>query len=467
MKLYNTASRTVEEIEPLEPPTVTFYACGSTVYDYTHIGHIRTYLNEDILKRALTRFGYKVKHVMNITDVGHLTGDDDSGEDKLEKGAQKAGQTVFEVAKFYTDFFTRTIEALGISMPDILCKATEHIPSMIKLIEQLKGKGFTYQTNEAIYFDTSKFKGYGSLSGQNLDDKLQKAREEVYVDSEKKSPTDFALWFFRVGRFKDHTMHWESPWGDGFPGWHIECSAMSMQYLGETIDIHAGGIDHIPVHHENEIAQSEAATGKPFVKDWFHNNFLTVNGAKMSKSLSNFYTIEDVNKRGIDPLAIRLLFLQTHYRAEANFTWEALDGAATAYNKLRSAVATLKTQTDRSTISNEKLAQTDEYRTRFDEALASDLQTAQALAVVWEVVKSNIPSRDKLDLLYSFDEVLGLDLKSATIDAIPADIQELADRRQALRREKKFDEADTLRQQIEKMGYTVEDIDGKFTVKKS
>lgn len=466
MRLYNTANRKIEEIVPLDPPTITFYACGPTVYDHTHIGHIRTYLNEDILKRTLTRFGYKVKHVMNITDVGHLTGDDDSGEDKLEKGAQKAGQTVLEVAKFYTDFFSSTIEALGISNPDILCKATEHVPSMIKLIDQLEQKGFTYKTYEAIYFDTSKFKGYGSLSGQNLGDKLQKAREEVHIDSEKKNPADFALWFFRVDRFKDHTMHWESPWGDGFPGWHIECSAMSMQYLGETIDIHAGGIDHIPVHHENEIAQSEAATGKPFVRHWFHNNFLTVDGAKMSKSLNNFYTIEDVKKRGIDPLAIRLLFLQTHYRAEANFTFDALEGAAAAYNKLKSVVTALKTQTDRSVLSAEKLSQTDSYLRRFDAALANDLQTAQALVVVWEVVKSNIPSVDKLDLLYSFDEILGLDLKSATFDEIPTDIQELADKRQVLRGEKKFDEADQVRQEIEKLGYEVEDHGDNYSIMK-
>lgn len=466
MKLYNTASRKIEEIVPLNPPTVTFYACGPTVYDYTHIGHIRTYLNENILKRTLTRFGYKVKHVMNITDVGHLTGDDDSGEDKLEKGAQKAGQTVWEVAEFYTDFFTRTIEALGISKPDVLCKATEHISSMIKLIDQLEQKGFTYKTNEAIYFYTSKFKAYGSLSGQNLGDKLQKAREEVHIDSEKKNPADFALWFFRVGRFANHTMHWESPWGDGFPGWHIECSAMSMRYLGETIDIHAGGIDHIPVHHENEIAQSEAATGKPFVRHWFHNNFLTVDGAKMSKSLNNFYTIEDVKKRGIDPLAIRLLFLQTHYRAEANFTFDALEGAAAAYNKLKSVVTALKTQTDRSVLSAEKLSQTDSYLRRFDAALANDLQTAQALVVVWEVVKSNIPSVDKLDLLYSFDEILGLDLKSATIDQVPANIAKLADKRQSLREKKKFDEADAVRKEIESHGYEIEDIGETFIIKK-
>lgn len=466
MRLYNTASRKIEEIMPLDPPTITFYACGPTVYDYTHIGHIRTYLNEDILKRTLTRFGYKVKHVMNITDVGHLTGDDDSGEDKLEKGAQKAGQTVLEVAKFYTDFFTHTTKALGISNSDILCKATEHVPSMIKLIEQLKQKGFTYQTHEAIYFDTSKFKGYGSLSGQNLGDKLQKARKEVHIDSEKKNPTDFALWFFRVDRFKDHTMHWESPWGDGFPGWHIECSAMSMQYLGETLDIHAGGIDHIPVHHENEIAQSEAATGRPFVRHWFHNNFLTVDGAKMSKSLNNFYTIEDVKKRGIDPLAMRLLFLQTHYRAEANFTWEALEGAAAAYNKLKSVVTALKTQTDRSVLSAEKLSQTDNFRTRFDAALASDLQTAQAIAVVWEVVKSNIPSQDKLDLLYSFDEVLGLNLIGISPEEIPASITQLGQKRKTLREEKKFDEADQVRQEIEKLGYEVKDHGDNYSIMK-
>lgn len=375
MKLYNTLSRSTEDFAPLNPPKVTFYSCGPTVYDYTHIGHIRTYINGDVLKRALTYLGFQVNHVMNITDVGHLTGDDDEGEDKLEKGAQKTGKTVWEVAQFYTDFFNETMQQVNVLPATTTSKATEHIQEMIELIKQLEEKGFTYVTDEAVYFDVSKFPTYGKLSGQKLEEKMKGAREDVHVDTQKKNPADFALWFKRVGRFADHTMHWESPWGDGFPGWHIECSAMSMKYLGETIDIHSGGIDHIPVHHENEIAQSEAATGKQFVRFWVHQNFLQVHGEKMSKSLGNFYTIDDVKKQGIDPLSLRLLFLQTHYRQPMNFTWESAKAADEAYKKLKEYVLAFRSQTNRTALSEEKLDKVNEYRQRFQDALANDLQT--------------------------------------------------------------------------------------------
>ncbi|MGB9883653.1 MAG: cysteine--tRNA ligase, partial [Microgenomates group bacterium] len=335
MKLYNTLTRKIEDFQPINPPIVTFYSCGPTVYDYTHIGHMRTYTNNDVLKRALKYLGFQVKHVMNTTDVGHLTGDDDNGEDKLEKGAKKSGKTVWEVADFYTDYFFKTIEALNIRRPDIVCPATKHISQMIEMIKKLEAKGYTYKTKEALYFDVSKFKNYGKLSGQKLEEKIQKAREEVHIDPDKKHPADFALWFFRVGRFADHTMHWDSPWGDGFPGWHIECSAMSTYYLGQPIDIHAGGVDHIPIHHENEIAQAEAANEKPFVRFWFHNNFLMVDNQKMSKSLGNFYTIDDLRKNNIEPLAIRYLFLQTHYRQVMNFTWQSAKASQNALYNLR------------------------------------------------------------------------------------------------------------------------------------
>src|SRR3989344_1558484 len=264
MRLYNTLSRKIEEIIPQKNNSLSFYSCGLTVYDYAHIGHGRKYVNDDILKRTLQYLGFKVNHVMNVTDVGHLVSDGDEGEDKLEKGAKKYSKTVWDIAKFYTEDFLASLKKLNSIPPDTLCKATEHIPQMISLIKTLEEKGFTYNTPEAVYFDTSKFIKYGQLSGQKLEDKIQKARKEVHVDPNKKHPTDFALWFKRIGRFVDHAMHWESPWGDGFPGWHIECSAMSMHYLGETIDIHTGAIDHIPVHHPTEIAQSEAATGKTF-----------------------------------------------------------------------------------------------------------------------------------------------------------------------------------------------------------
>ncbi|MFH0979549.1 MAG: cysteine--tRNA ligase, partial [Candidatus Roizmanbacteria bacterium] len=342
MKLHNTLTRKLETFKPLNPPTVTLYTCGPTVYDYTHIGHMRAYVVNDLLRRTLAFLGYKVKHVMNITDVGHLTGDDDSGEDKLEKGAKKSKKTVWDVVKFFTDYHFKTTDALNILRPNIDCPATEHIKEMIKMIKKLDENGLTYKTDEALYFDVTKFPNYGKLSGQSLKDKLKGARKDVYLDPGKKNSTDFALWFFRVGRFKDHTMYWDSPWGSGFPGWHIECSAMSQKYLGETIDIHTGGVDHIPVHHENEIAQSEGATGKEFVRYWFHFNFLMVDNQKMSKSLANFYTLEDLKKHSIDPLALRYLFLQSHYRQVLNFTWESAKAAQEGLNKLKNIIVDLK-----------------------------------------------------------------------------------------------------------------------------
>ena len=313
MDLYNTLARKKETLpDPIVQKTITMYSCGPTVYDETHIGHMRKFTMDDILKRSLVYLGYDVKHAMNITDVGHLTGDDDTGEDKLEKGAKKSGKTVWDVAKFYEKAFWKTLESLNIDKSNInVLNATENIKPMIDLILKLEKKGFTYQTDEAVYFDVMKFPNYGKLSGQSLKDKKTGVRDDVNTDYQKKHPADFALWFKRVGRFSDHTMHWESPWGDGFPGWHIECSAMSMDGLKtETIDIHTGGIDHIPVHHENEIAQSEAAKGKKFVKWWVHHAFLQVNGEKMSKSKGNTVSPDEfVEKYGSDVFRMYLMFL--------------------------------------------------------------------------------------------------------------------------------------------------------------
>jgi cysteinyl-tRNA synthetase len=466
MKLYNTLSRSVEELKPINPPVVTFYSCGPTVYDFTHIGHMRTYINNDVLKRALTFSGYKVNHVMNVTDVGHLTGDSDEGDDKLEKGAKKSGKTVWEVAEFYTENFLQTMKALDVLPANHLTKATDHIQDMIDLIKILEEKGFTYRTEEAIYFDVTKFPNYGNLSGQKLEDKKTGAREDVKVDAAKHNAADFALWFFTVGRFADHSMHWASPWGDGFPGWHIECSAMSMKYLGPTIDIHSGGIDHVPVHHENEIAQSEAATGKPFVNIWFHNAFLLVDGVKMSKSLGNFYTLKDIEKKGIHPAAIRYLFLQTHYRQEMNFTWDSAQAAATAFLKLQEQVRALRVQTQRTVLSTDKLGQVDDFRAQFSEALQNDLQMPKALGVVWSMLKSNIPSEDKLDLLLAFDQVLGLDLANVKLHDVSEEITELAKQREEARNNKDFAESDRLRKQIEDAGFVVEDTPEGYTIKR-
>ncbi|MCR4276658.1 MAG: cysteine--tRNA ligase [Candidatus Roizmanbacteria bacterium] len=466
MKLYNTLSRKIEEFVPLNTPNVSFYACGPTVYDFTHIGHMRTYTNNDVLKRALTYLGYKVNHVMNVTDVGHLSGDDDSGEDKMEKGAKKYGKTVWDVAKFYTDFFFRTTDALNIIRPDITCKATEHIEDMIQLINRLIQNGFAYKTKEALYFDVKKFKKYGKLSGQKLEEKLQAVRDEINVDKEKKHPADFALWFKRVGRFSDHTMHWTSPWGEGFPGWHIECSAMSMKYLGETIDIHSGGIDHVPVHHENEIAQSEGATGKPFVKYWVHNNFLTVDGQKMSKSLGNIYKLDDLEKNKINPISLRLLFLQSHYRQPLNFTWQSARASQEAFNRLKEIVSGLKN----SNSSNKKLAKllnkSIAFQQQFKDAIQNDLQTPQAVAVMWDMIKSDISNEEKYFLLMDFDKIFGLKLIDITEEKIDKNIIILAERRLEARKKRDFDASDRLRIKIEKAGFKIEDKGDTYTIKK-
>lgn len=466
MHLYNTAIRKIEKFKPLRAPAVTFYTCGPTVYDYTHIGHLRTYVNSDILKRVLSYNSYQIKQVMNITDVGHLTDDSDLGEDKLEKGAKKQNKTVWEVAKFFTDYFFYSTEKLNILKPDIICKATDHIPEMLKLINQLKQKGFIYETEQAVYFDTAKFKDYGRLNSQQQQEKLVGAREEVYIDPQKKQPADFVLWFKRVGRFSNHTMHWDSPWGDGFPGWHIECSAMSMKYLGETIDIHAGGIDHISIHHPNEIAQSEAATGKKFVKYWFHSEFLLVDGRKMSKSLNNFYTIDDLKNKSFEPLALRYLFLQSHYQSLSNFTWEAVSAAQEGYNNLKTAVLQLKKQKQRAVLSEEKLVKIDDYRNEFLSAVNNNLQIPQALAVMFEVLKSNIPSTDKYDLIKEFDQIFGLKLGEIEEEKIPAEIIKLAEEREKSRAIKDFKKADELRIQIESKGWGITDINDEYEIYK-
>ncbi|MEI7653001.1 MAG: cysteine--tRNA ligase [bacterium] len=450
MHLYNTLTRKVEQFTNLAKPAshVSLYCCGPTVYDFTHIGHLRKYTMDDVLRRALTYTGYEVKHVMNITDVGHLVSDGDTGEDKMETGAKKYGKTVWEVAQMYTDFFTRSMKEMNVLMPTVVCKATDHIPGMIKMIEQLEKNGYTYQTGEAVYFDTSKFNEYEELSGQKQDEKKSAVRAEVVEDTNKKSPADFALWFLRVGKFADHAMHWDSPWGDGFPGWHIECSAMSREYLGDQIDIHTGGIDHVPVHHTNEIAQSEAATGKhPFVKYWVHHNFLTVEGTKMSKSLGKFLTIDDIVEKGVDPMALRLLFLQTHYRNEMNFTWVALEAAQTAYTRF---IRRLR-----------EVGEADPtLDTEFATAIDNDLDTSVALSVLLKVKNP--------DQAFKMDRVLGLGIQSTLtiVEEIPADIVELTQKRFVAKQQKDYATADSIRVQIESKGYKLLDTkEGSRAVK--
>ncbi len=464
MKLYNTLSRKIEEFKPLVANNLSFYACGPTVYDFSHIGHIRAYVFNDTLRRSFEYLGYTVNHVMNITDVGHLSDDADYGEDKMEKGARKYGKTVWDLAQYYTDFFFMSMDGMNILRPSIVCKATDHIKEMIDIVKVLIQKGHAYETKEAVYFDVTTFKEYGKLSGQKNEDKKQAVRDDVYTDPEKKHPADFALWFKRIGKFKDHTMHWESPWGDGFPGWHIECSAMSMKYLGKTIDVHTGGIDHIPVHHENEIAQSEAANDAPFVHYWMHYHFLQVEGQKMSKSLGNFYTIEDIRKKGIDPLAFRLLLLQTHYRTPMNFTWKSLEGAQEAYSKIKIQIRNLSPQKEMVTLSETG----DQFKKSFIAALENDLQTPQGVAVLFTMLKSAISNGEKYELVKDFDRVLGLDLlKTEKAVSIPQEIIILADARKQAKAQKEYAKADELRKQIEAKGYKIEDAKGEYSIKKS
>lgn len=437
LRIYNTLKRSVENFEPINPPLVGIYACGPTVYDYQHIGHMRRYVGDDILIRVLKLNGYKIHHVMNITDVGHLVSDADNGEDKMEKGAEKFGKSVWEISKMFEDQFKDSCQELNVILPKDLMHATDYIPDQIELIKKLEEKGFTYKTDDGVYFDTSKFPDYFKLSRQNPAE--LRAGERVSL-GQKKNISDFALWKFSPKEHK-RQMEWESPWGVGFPGWHIECSAMSMKALGESFDIHTGGVDHINIHHTNEIAQSEAVTEKPFVKYWVHHAFLMVEGQKMSKSLGNVYTVQNVKKKGYDPLALRYLYLQSHYRQEMNFTWEALEASQTALNKLRRHFA------DADEGSGELPA-------GFIEALNEDLNVSLALSTVWENVESL--GRESFTKI---DNVLGLGLADYKVEKVehPEEIKKLLKEREKLRNEKKYDEADKIRQQIIDMGYTVED----------
>lgn len=464
LALYNTLTREKDAFTPLTPGKVGVYTCGPTVYGTPHIGNLRAYVFADSLRRSLEWLGYDVTHVVNITDVGHLVGDGNEGEDKLEKGARTTSQTVWDIAHLHEAEFFAALDALSIKRPSVSPRATEHIKEQLALIKQLTAKGCTYETSDGIYFDTTTFKHYGRLSGQRLEDKEAGAR--VSVNDEKRHPADFALWKFCVGENANHTMRWSYETGDdlasqphadetdnraakiGFPGWHIECSAMSAKYLGWQFDIHTGGVDHIPVHHENEIAQSEAATGHRFVNYWLHNEFLTVDSGKMSKSLGNLYTINDLEKRYFEPLAFRYLCLTTHYRQKLNFTWAGLDAAATALDKLR--------------IEFQRLPSAEEpYGEALDEftaALEDDLNLPQALAVCWNVLRGRLAPAVKAATLLKFDEVLGLGLTQpiATATLTDAQLARLTEREEA-RARRDFATSDAIRVEFKKAGLEVED----------
>lgn len=466
--LTNSLSGKKEKFESHSPKEVGMYACGPTVHNFATIGNFRTYTVADILFRLLGYNSIYTKYVMNLTDVGHLVGDADVGDDKVEKSAKKKGKTAWDIAEYYTKIFLKDFEALNLRKPWKLPKATDHIKEQIGLVKVLEEKGFTYKTSDGIYFDTKGYeektgKKYGELS--TLDEVLEGAR--VRENPEKKNARDFALWKFSKKPGERH-MEWESPWGIGFPGWHIECSAMSMKYLGESFDIHIGGEDLRSTHHPNEIAQSEAATGKPFVRYWIHVTFLKVDGKRMSKSLNNFYTVSDLREKGFDALALRYLYLTAHYRDSLNFTWGSLEAAQTAFNKLRDQVASYRGASSRTTLSPEKQKKIDDFRVRFTTAINDDLNTPKALATLWEMLKSNIPPGDKYDMAISFDEVLGLGLEGFQKQnvEIPDEIKQLSKDREALRKAGKFEEADKIRESISQEGFGTTDTPQGSVLKK-
>jgi cysteinyl-tRNA synthetase len=455
MKLYNTLTRRVEDLTPLNSPKVTVYTCGPTVYDYAHIGHWFTYVRWDLLVRTLKAAGLQPTWVMNITDVGHLVSDADEGEDKLEKGAKREGKTAWEIAKFYTDDFIECMHQLNILDPNVMPRATEHIPEQIVLIKKLEEKGYTYVIGDGVYYDTAKFPAYADFAKLDLEE--QQAGARVTVNSEKRNPTDFALWKFSPADRK-RDMEWDSPWGKGFPGWHIECSAMSMKYLGETLDIHTGGIDHVPVHHTNEIAQSEAATGKPFANIWLHSNHVMVNGGKISKSLSNGIRLQELTEHGFSPMVVRLHILESHYRSQSKFSYESLEAAKNRLDHWR-AVAALRHQ---SSGSGEKA--TGKVNANIKQAVTDDLNTPKAMQMIDELLThieskplTKIDPQTLTDILADIDNWSGLKLMDEA--DITAEQKKLIAERQTIREQKKWAQSDEIRKQLASQGIGVRDTD--------
>lgn len=459
LTLHNTLSGRLEPFSPKDPTEVRVYCCGPTVYSFQHIGNFKTFLFEDLLVRTLRLIGYGVKHVMNITDVGHLTDDADSGEDKMLLAMRREGKSSAEIAAFYTERFFADWDALNLVRPSVVCKATDHIEQMILLVERLQKAGFAYEAGGNVYFDVEKFPSYGELG--KLDLEGMRAGARVVVDPHKKSPFDFALWFTR-SKFENQELTWDSPWGRGYPGWHIECSAMGMCHLGEQVDIHCGGIDHIPVHHTNEIAQSEAAIGHRWVSTWMHGEFMQINAEKMSKSIGNLICLSDLAEQGVSPLAFRYLCLMSHYRSQLNFTWEAVENAQLGYTKLCRAVLNLKaTAAEERSSSNVPDASPIDLPGEFIEALCDDLNTPRAMAVLVAVLKDNTRSAaNRLAILSRADQVLGLrfdELKMASTDEFPEQVKRLLEQRASARMNKDWKGSDVLRDELLALGYRVKD----------
>ena len=474
VKLYNTLGRAVQEFRPLVPGKVGFYGCGPTVYNYAHIGNIRAYVFHDTLVRSLRYLGYEVSHVMNVTDVGHLAGDVDTGEDKMVRSAQQRGESVLEVARFYTDAFFRDCERMNIVRPTVVCKATDHIDDMIALIRRIEQRGFTYSSGGNLYFDVTKFPSYGELALLRLDE--LKAGARVDIDENKRNPADFALWFTK-SKFENQALVWDSPWGRGYPGWHIECSAMSMRYLGEQFDIHAGGIDHIAIHHTNEIAQSEAATGRKWVNYWLHNEFLVFSSGKMSKSAGGFLTVQSLVDAGYEPLDYRYFLLGAHYRSQLQFSNEGMDSARAARRSLNDTILSLRDKAGAAPLPRvDEIGQRARaYLDGFAGQLAQDIATPRALAELWGLVRdTSIAPAEALAAAYDMDLALGLGLRELArpeapeIDAaFSAEIEALVAERAQAKKAKDFSRADAIRQSLKNRGITLEDGPSGTTWKRS
>ena len=463
VKLYNTLTKQKNDFIPLNGNEVRIYSCGPTVYSYAHIGNFRTYIFVDNLRRVLEYNGYILKHVMNITDVGHLESDADEGEDKMEKAAKKEKKSPYEIAEFYTKAFFEDMDKLNIERPEIIAKATDHINDMLEFAKEIVANGYGYETSTAIYFDVSKLDKYPVLSNRNIDEQIAGAR--VDVDPEKRNPYDFAIW---IKAPENHIMKWESQWGLSYPGWHLECSAMSRKYLGEVFDIHTGGVDHIPTHHENEIAQSKGAFGKIPAKTWMHVEFLQVDGGKMSKSLGNVYTISQLEEKGIEPLAFKLFCYTAHYRTKLNFTFDGAISSQKALNRLRESIIKHKNGNDNIDVEILK-----KYKERFIDAINDDLNIPVAMSVVWELARYELKSKKIADMLLDFDKVLGLDLinsekylKEESNVEIPAEVKTLLEERKTARENKNWVLSDELRDKIKEHGYIVKDTKEGMTVEK-
>lgn len=453
MKIYNTLTRNVEEFIPNNPNEVKMYTCGPTVYHYAHIGNLRAYIFEDVLEKSLNYLGYNVKRCMNITDVGHLTSDSDSGEDKMLKGAKREHKSVMDIADFYTDRFKDDLKELNIKWPDIVSKATDNIDEYIKMIKKLLTDGYAYQSGGNIYFDTSKLSDYYVLTNHKIDEMVVGVREGVEEDSFKKNQADFVLWFTK-SKFDDQELKWDSPWGIGYPGWHIECSCISMKYLGDNLDIHCGGVDNIFPHHTNEIAQSEAYLGHKWCNYWVHGEHLNDSTGKMSKSKGDFLTIDLLKNKGYNPLSYRFMCLNAYYRKVLVFTYEALDNAENAYLKLKNKILSIE---DIGDFSEEDF---DNYNNKFKEYIGDDLNTANAITLIYDILKSDLTGTTKIRLIESFDKVLSLDLlKSNNDSSLDPEILEQIEKRNKAKEEKNYQLADSIRDELLKKGIKL--IDGR------